>query len=152
LHWKNIEAYIYFEKLIEKKHSVGNHTFDHLNGWKTTNNDYNVNISLCENSIKNNTIGIRSLDSKIFRPPYGKIKSIQTKKLQHQGYKIIMWDVLSADFDQTITKERCLKNVVSNIKPGSIIVFHDSVKAFIEYTLPRVLDYIDKNGFQYEVI
>jgi hypothetical protein len=56
---------IYFEKLIEKKHSVGNHTFDHLNGWKTTNNDYNVNISLCENSIKNNTIGIR-LDSKFF--------------------------------------------------------------------------------------
>jgi peptidoglycan/xylan/chitin deacetylase (PgdA/CDA1 family) len=103
LHWKKYRSIpIYFEKLIEKKHSVGNHTFDHLNGWKTTNNDYN-NISLCENSIKNNTMGIRSLDSKIFRPPYGKIKSIQAK-IQHQGYKIIMWDVLSADFDQTITR------------------------------------------------
>jgi hypothetical protein len=66
LHWKKYRSIpIYFEKLIEKKHSVGNHTFDHLNGWKTTNNDYNANISLCENSIKNNTMGI-SLDSKIF--------------------------------------------------------------------------------------
>ncbi|MFT4983261.1 MAG: peptidoglycan/xylan/chitin deacetylase (PgdA/CDA1 family) [Flavobacterium sp.] len=152
---KNIEAYpSIFEKLIEKHHSVGNHTFDHLNGWKTTNREYNANISLCENSIENHTKEIRSLDSKIFRPPYGKIKFIQGKKLQHQGYRIIMWDVLSADFDQTITKEKCLKNVVSNIKPGSIIVFHDSVKAFknLEYTLPKVLDYIDKNGFQCEVI
>jgi peptidoglycan/xylan/chitin deacetylase (PgdA/CDA1 family) len=71
---------IYFEKLIEKKHSVGNHTFDHLNGWKTTNNDYNANISLCENRLKI-ILWNRSLDSKIFRPPYGKIKSIQAKKI-----------------------------------------------------------------------
>ena len=74
--------------------------------------------------------------------------------MKSQGYKIIMWDVLSADFDQTITKERCLKNVVSNIKPGSIIVFHDSVKAFknLEYTLPKVLKYLDENNFQCEAI
>jgi peptidoglycan/xylan/chitin deacetylase (PgdA/CDA1 family) len=79
---------IYFEKLIEKKHSVGNHTFDHLNGWKTTNNDYNANISLCENSIKNNTMGISSLDSKFF--PYGKINPYkQKKKLQHQGTRLL---------------------------------------------------------------
>lgn len=152
---KNIEAQpTIFEKLIENKHAIGNHTFNHLNGWKTSSNDYITNISLCENSIKSQTAKTNHSDSKLFRPPYGKITSIQAKKLINQGYKIIMWDVLSADFDQTITKEKCLKNVVSNIKPGSVIVFHDSVKAFknLEYTLPKVLDYLDKNNFKCEVI
>lgn len=152
---KNIEAHrSIFEKLIQKKHAIGNHTFNHLNGWQTSSDDYSANVSLCANSIKNHTIGTSNSASKLFRPPYGKIKSIQAKKLKNKGYKIIMWDVLSADFDQTITKERCLKNVTSNIKPGSIIVFHDSVKAFknLEYTLPKVLDYLDKNNFRCEVI
>jgi len=152
---KNIEAHpSIFEKLIQKKHTIGNHTFNHLNGWKTRNDDYIKNIFLCENSIKNHKVQINQSEPKLFRPPYGKIKSRQAKKLKNKGYKIIMWDVLSADFDQTITKEKCLKNVVSNIKPGSIIVFHDSVKAFnnLEYTLPRVLEYLDKNNFQCEAI
>ena len=152
---KNIEANpSIFEKLLQRRHSIGNHTFNHLNGWKTTAEDYSTNISLCADSIKNHSIEINNPQSKLFRPPYGKIKSIQAKKLKRQGYKIIMWDVLSADFDQTITKERCLKNVVSNIKPGSIIVFHDSVKAFknLEYTLPKVLKYLDENNFQCEAI
>jgi peptidoglycan/xylan/chitin deacetylase (PgdA/CDA1 family) len=152
---KNIEAHpSIFEKLTQRKHSIGNHTFNHLNGWKTTAEDYSTNISLCAASIKSNSIEINNPESKLFRPPYGKIKSIQAKRLKSQGYKIIMWDVLSADFDQTITKERCLKNVVSNIKPGSIIVFHDSVKAFknLEYTLPKVLKYLDENNFQCEAI
>jgi hypothetical protein len=92
--------------------------------------------------------------SKIFRPPYGKIKSKQAKELLKQGYKIIMWDVLSADFDQTISTDKCLRNVVSNVKPGSIIVFHDSIKAFknLEYALPKVLDYLDENNFIYETV
>jgi peptidoglycan/xylan/chitin deacetylase (PgdA/CDA1 family) len=152
---KNIEAYpSIFEKLIQKKHSIGNHTFNHLNGWETTTDDYNANVSLCENSIKKHKNEGGNSDSRIFRPPYGKIKPTQAKNLKNLGYEIIMWDVLSADFDQTITKERCLKNVVSNIKPGSIIVFHDSVKAFknLEYALPKALDYLDKNGFQCEAI
>jgi peptidoglycan/xylan/chitin deacetylase (PgdA/CDA1 family) len=152
---KNIEAYpSLFEKLINKKHTVGNHTFNHLNGWETTTDDYTANVSLCENSIEKYKNEISNSDSKIFRPPYGKIKPTQARNLKSQGYQIIMWDVLSADFDQTITEERCLKNVVSNIKPGSIIVFHDSAKAFknLKYALPKVLDYVDKNGFKCEVI
>jgi peptidoglycan/xylan/chitin deacetylase (PgdA/CDA1 family) len=152
---KNIEAYpSIFEKLIIKKHSIGNHTFNHLNGWETTTDDYTANVSLCENSIEKYKNEISNSDSKIFRPPYGKIKPTQARNLKSQGYQIIMWDVLSADFDQTITEERCLKNVVSNIKPGSIIVFHDSAKAFknLKYALPKVLDYVDKNGFKCEVI
>jgi peptidoglycan/xylan/chitin deacetylase (PgdA/CDA1 family) len=148
---KNIEAYpLIFEKLVQKRHSIGNHTFNHLNGWKNTTDDYDLNVALCDNSIKNHTTKDNKLSSKIFRPPYGKIKSIQARNLKNKGYKIIMWDVLSADFDQTITKEKCLNNVLSNLKPGSIIVFHDSVKAFknLEYTLPKVLDYLDKNNFK----
>ncbi|MEZ7505170.1 polysaccharide deacetylase family protein [Flavobacterium sp. Arc2] len=152
---KNIEAHpSIFGKLIQKKHTIGNHTFNHLNGWKTSDEDYTKNILLCENSIKNHKIEINHSEPKLFRPPYGKIKSVQAKKLKNEGYKIIMWDVLSADFDQTITEEKCLKNVISNIKPGSIVVFHDSVKAFknLEYTLPKVLEYLDKNNFQCEAI
>lgn len=147
---KNIVAQpALFKKIIDKGHAIGNHTFNHLNGWKTTTKDYLNNIVLCEQSIINHKI-----NSKIFRPPYGRINSIQSKKLRKQGYKIIMWDVLSADFDQSITNEKCVKNVVVNIKPGSIIVFHDSHKAFnnLKYALPKVLDFIDKNNFNYEII
>ncbi|WP_414000054.1 polysaccharide deacetylase family protein [Flavobacterium sp. W1B] len=147
---KNIDAQSsIFKKIINKGHAIGNHTFDHLNGWKSTTDEYNDNIALCEHSILNHKSG-----SKIFRPPYGKIKSAQVKMLKKQGYKIIMWDVLSADFDQTITKEKCLENVITNIKSGSIIVFHDSLKASknLKYALPKVLDFIDKNNFRYEII
>jgi peptidoglycan/xylan/chitin deacetylase (PgdA/CDA1 family) len=152
---KNIEAYpSIFTKTINLRHAIGNHSFNHLNGWKTTTNYYSANISLCANSISNLTLEANNKKSKIFRPPYGKIAPKQAKKLLKQGYKIIMWDVLSADFDQTISREKCLKNVISNVKTGSIIVFHDSVKAFknLEYALPRVLDYLDENNFIYETI
>ena len=88
----------------------------------------------------------------LFRPPYGKIKIAQAKRLRQLGYKIIMWDVLSADFDTSISKEKCLENVLENAMPGSIIVFHDSVKAFpnLEYTLPKALKYWSAKGFVFE--
>lgn len=148
---KNIEINpVSFKEIIDEGHAIGNHTFDHLKGWETTTEKYINNVSLCANSIS----GFKKEKTTLFRPPYGKIKSNQTKVLKAQGYKIIMWDVLSADFDQTISKEKCLENVISNIKSGSIIVFHDSVKAFenLKYTLPKVLDYIDENNFRYEVL
>lgn len=134
-----------FKKAIENGHSIGNHTFDHLNGWKTSTKEYIENFELCVNSISNPK-------SKIFRPPYGKIKSSQTKKLRQLGYKIIMWDVLSADYDTAITPEKCLENVLQNATSGSIIVFHDSVKAFpnLKYTLPRALEYLAAKGFVFE--
>jgi peptidoglycan/xylan/chitin deacetylase (PgdA/CDA1 family) len=152
---KNIEAHpLIFNKTIREGHSIGNHTFNHLNGWKTTTRDYLENIMKCENSIFNQNTEIQKTNPTIFRPPYGKIKPSQAKKLRQLGYKIIMWDVLSADFDQTITREKCLENVISNIKTGSILVFHDSEKAFknLEYTLPRVLEYLDENNFCCETI
>lgn len=156
---KNIEQHPeIFKKIVESGHATGNHTFNHLNGWKTEDKKYIENFELCETTISNLQSEINpdisGLKSKIFRPPYGKIKRVQAKKLRQKGYKIIMWDVLSADFDQSITKEKCLNNVISNTQSGSIIVFHDSVKAFknLEYVLPRVLQYLAENNFSFETI
>jgi len=139
-----------FYKIIQDGNSIGNHTFNHLNGWKTATDDYINNTKLCEiecqkNNIKNNTL---------FRPPYGKIKTSQSKKLRKLGYKIIMWDVLSEDYDNAVTPEQCLENVLKNVTSGSIIVFHDSVKAFrnLEYALPRTLQFLKEKGFVCEKI
>ena len=150
-----------FEKVINDGHSIGNHTFNHLNGWKTSTTAYLENVNLCESSILNLKSNpsvselvkqILNLQSKLFRPPYGKIKASQSKKLRKLDYKIIMWDVLSADFDTSISKEKCLDNVIKYTKAGSIIVFHDSFKAFpnLEYTLPKALKYWAEKGFLFD--
>jgi peptidoglycan/xylan/chitin deacetylase (PgdA/CDA1 family) len=139
-----------FQKIIDSGHAVANHTFNHLNGWETNNQKYLENISLCEVEIA----PFKHHSSKLFRPPYGKIGRKQANEIRNRGYKIIMWDVLSADFDTTIPPEKCLENVITNVQSGSVIVFHDSVKAFknLSYTLPKVLDFLDKNGFQCKTI
>ncbi|KIA87840.1 polysaccharide deacetylase family protein [Flavobacterium sp. AED] len=140
-----------FKKVINEGHAIGNHTFNHLNGWKTTTESYIENFIRCEKIIQK---FVTNLKSKVFRPPYGKIKTTQAKEIRRLGYKIIMWDVLSADFDQKLSKEECLENVLSNIESGSIIVFHDSIKAFknLEYVLPRTLAYLEKNDFICDII
>jgi peptidoglycan/xylan/chitin deacetylase (PgdA/CDA1 family) len=142
-----------FRKLQEEGHSIGNHTFNHLNGWHSKTDHYLENIILCENEMNVFSKEI-DLKEKLFRPPYGKLKPQQINGLKEKGYKIIMWDILSADFDNTISPEECAKNVLQNIKPGSIIIFHDSVKAFknLKYALPKTLDYLQKNGYQMKTI
>jgi peptidoglycan/xylan/chitin deacetylase (PgdA/CDA1 family) len=139
-----------FKKVIRQGHSVGNHTFNHLNGWKTSTAEYLKNTFLCEEQILESKI--YNLKSKIFRPPYGKIKASQAKRLRQLGYKIIMWDVLTADFDTTISGEKCLENATKSVTSGSIIIFHDSIKAFphLEYTLPKALKYFKEKGFVFE--
>lgn len=135
-----------YKKIIDSGHSIGNHTFNHLKGWKTKTEDYIENFLKAE-TIMDNT-------EKLFRPPYGKITPKQASAIKEKGYKIIMWDVLSADFDTTINPEECYKNVVENTKNGSIIVFHDSEKAStnLKYTLPKVLDYFSKKGYVFKRI
>jgi hypothetical protein len=93
-------------------------------------------------------------NSKLFRTPYGKIKKREATEIIKKGYKIIMWDVLSADFDSTITKEKCLENVLKNTKNGSIIVFHDSIKASekVRFILPKVLAYFSEKKFKFKAI
>lgn len=141
-----------FNQLIVDGHAIGNHTFNHVKGWNTPNKTYLKEVEKCEGMIQHYSIN-QNL-SKLFRPPYGKIKPLQSRKLRKLGYKIIMWDVLSADYKQTITKEKCLENVVKNVESGSIIVFHDSIKAFpnLEYVLPKTLQFLSENGYQCEII
>jgi peptidoglycan/xylan/chitin deacetylase (PgdA/CDA1 family) len=141
-----------FQKVIDAGHAIGNHTFNHLNGWNTNYHTYLTNIALCEESIAKRCSAFSN--TKLFRPPYGKIKSAAVADVKKQGYKIIMWDVLSADFDQSITPQKCLENVIGNTREGSIIIFHDSVKAFpnLEYALPKALKYLKEKNFRFETL
>ncbi|MBP4136522.1 polysaccharide deacetylase family protein [Flavobacterium geliluteum] len=139
-----------FSKIKSENHSIGNHTFNHLNGWKSDTKDYVKNIEDCAEILK----AKKNTTPLLFRPPYGKIKKGQSRILRNLGYKIIMWDVLSADFDQNITPQKCLENVVKNVKSGSVIVFHDSKKAAqnLKFALPRTLHYLKEKGFVFESI
>ncbi len=139
-----------FKKVVENGHTIGNHTFNHINGWKSGDTVYLENIEACRQSI----IKYGATESRLFRPPYGKIGRKQAKEVKRLGYKIVMWDVLSADFDTTITPEKCLQNVLKNAANGSVIIFHDSIKAFanLEYALPRVIEYLKENGFKFGTI
>lgn len=133
-----------YGRIKKEGHRVGNHTHNHLKGWKHKTSAY----------IENVDTAAQIIDSNLFRPPYGRIKKKQAKALLKKGYEIIMWDVLSGDFDKGISKERCLENVLSNTQNGSIIVFHDSIKAKdkLAYALPRVLTYFTNEGYSFKVI
>lgn len=150
-----------FQKIIEQNHAVGNHTNNHLNGWKTNTAAYLQNIEEAEKyfeayaTLKAVTLSaVEGRNRKLFRPPYGRLTFSQSKKIRKIGYKIIMWDVLSADFDPTVSNEKCLENVIRNIENGSIIVFHDSIKASekLKFVLPKVLEYYSAKGFEFKSI
>ncbi len=132
-----------FNEVVNRGHSVGSHTYNHLNGWETDNLQYLLNVKKAA----------QLSHSILFRPPYGKLKPKQAQFL-HKHYQIVMWDVLSGDFDQNITNEQVYKNVITNAVDGSIIVFHDSLKAKerMEYALPRVLEYYSERGFSFAAI
>lgn len=132
-----------FARVIKEGHGLGNHTFNHLNGWKVEDASYLENTQRCAEQVK----------TALFRPPYGRIRRSQVAALK-QAYHLIMWDVLSADFDPTITSEKCLKNVVDNAEKGSIVVFHDSIKAsnHLYHALPRTLDHFSKLGYRFETL
>jgi peptidoglycan/xylan/chitin deacetylase (PgdA/CDA1 family) len=134
-----------FKRIVESGHAIGNHTFNHLKGWKTDLNTYLENTHLCQTQFDSHNFPFVNL----FRPPYGKIKNSQANALYKLGYKIIMWDIISQDYDKTVSEEMCVKNVIQHVKPGSIIVFHDSVKASqnLKYALPIVLKFLNENGF-----
>ena len=148
---KNIEQHPdIFQGISNDGHAIGNHTFNHIKGWKTKTKSYHDEVVLCEETFK--TQNVKS--EKLFRPPYGQITPKQIKNLKELGYKIVMWNVLSVDWDNSITKETCLKNVINHTTSGSIIVLHDSVKASknMTYALPRILEYFTKKGFTFKRI
>ncbi|KJD32757.1 polysaccharide deacetylase [Tamlana nanhaiensis] len=143
-----------FNAVISEGHSVGNHTHNHLKGWKTPTETYIENTLEAQKAIDSHNQNSELRTQKLFRPPYGKITNKQGKQLINLGYKIIMWDVISFDWDKNITNQTCLNNVINNAKSGSIIVFHDSVKAQnnMQYALPKVLEHFAKLGFTFEAI
>lgn len=133
-----------FQKIITQQHTVANHTHNHLNGYKS-NDDLYINNILEANKI---------IPTKLFRPPYGRITKFQIKLLNDLGFKIIMWNVLSGDFDIKSSKEDCLSKVILNTTNNNIIVFHDSEKAFdkVQYTLPKILEYYSNQGYKFKAI
>jgi peptidoglycan/xylan/chitin deacetylase (PgdA/CDA1 family) len=137
---RNPETY---QRLLEKGHRTGNHSFNHLKGWKTGTAEYCENIKKAADLIR----------SDLFRPPYGKIKPLQINKLR-TDYKIIMWSVLTYDFDLLMSPEECLSLTLDHITDGSIIVFHDSEKARerMLFVLPRLLEAFSAKGFTFPVI
>lgn len=132
-----------FEQVKADGHAIGNHTFHHLRGWKTPDLQYIEDMQACQQLTQSN----------LFRPPYGRVKRSQAKLLKaaYPELKIIMWDVLSGDFDMSLDPEVCLKGVLKHTENGSIVVFHDSLKAFnrLEYVLPRALDAWSKAGYEF---
>lgn len=139
-----------FQKVIAGGHTVGNHTFNHLNGWKTPHDDYLANTGLCEQAMGQHS---SQPSSNLFRPPYGRMTKRQIRGLAGQ-YSIIMWDVLSGDFDRKLTAERCLAKTIQYTGNGSIVIFHDSYKAAgnLRYVLPRFLDHFASNGYLFKAL
>lgn len=132
-----------YAEIRKRGHSVGNHSFSHVKGFSMKPDSYLENIKEAREWI----------DSPLFRPPYGRILPAQVKLLQ-KDYRIIMWTVLSVDYNARISGEQVVRNVVENVGPGSIIVFHDSVKASknLYYALPKVLEFLSEKGYRMHAI
>ncbi|MBL4657701.1 MAG: polysaccharide deacetylase family protein [Flavobacteriales bacterium] len=140
----NVEKYKeVYDLVLADDHVVGNHTYSHKNGWKTRREKYLADVDKCS----------KVFSAKLFRPPYGKLRKSHYKRLK-EDYQIVMWDVLSGDFDRKISNEKCLSNVLDNARGGSVIVFHDSEKALkkLYYTLPKVLEHFSKLGYTFRAI
>lgn len=152
---KNVAANpIIYQRIINEDHSIGNHTYNHLKGWLTKNSIYIENILATEKVFLSQNPIPKTQNPKLFRPPYGKLKPSQGKALQKLGYKIIMWDVLTRDWDMAISKESVLNNIIKNTENGSIVVLHDSIKASknMLYALPKALDYFSKKGYRFKKV
>ncbi|MEJ0029263.1 MAG: polysaccharide deacetylase family protein [Bacteroidota bacterium] len=132
-----------FKKVVDARHVIANHTFDHMNGWKASASEYVRNTELCQTLLPK---------KRLFRPPFGRITRSQISSLS--DYKIVMWDVLTFDYDRSLDSEKCLRGSLKAVRPGSIIVFHDSVKAEknVTYVLPRFIDSCLSNGYSFHVL
>lgn len=141
-----------FKTIGSNGHTIGNHTYNHINGWKTRTDEYCNNVKQCHDEIENQMSNTYRSGISLFRPPFGRIKRDQIKKLEF--YKIIMWDVLSIDYNKNLSQEKCLRNTIAATREGSIIVFHDSYKAEknLTYALPRFIEHYLDQGFTFKAI
>lgn len=135
-----------YADILQDGHSTGNHTYTHVNGWKVSDEVYLREIGETSRQVRSN----------LFRPPYGRISHSQVRKINniYPGSQIIMWDVLSGDFDQGLSPGACLGNVLRHTGPGSIVVFHDSAKAMerLQFTLPAMLEHFTNAGYVFRSI
>lgn len=142
---ENVERYPEIAKsILNNGHTMANHTYNHLKGWNTSAQEYLSNVKLAAGIIHSN----------LFRPPYGRISRKQIALIKSAGYRIIMWNLLSCDYLKDLDKEKSLTKLIANTKPGSIIVFHDSLKAMenVKWILPRFLDKMTHQGFNFSPI
>jgi len=137
-----------FQRILTEGHGVGNHTYDHVDGWKMSTSDYAGEVSRCATLLHASGHKHRSL----FRPPYGKITRGKINSMK--DYTIVMWDVMTYDFDHRVTPEQCLTGALKAVRPGSIVVFHDSVKAGrnMMFALPRFLDGCRQLGYDFQLL
>jgi len=133
-----------YKEILLNGHQTGNHTYNHLKGWNTATKSYIESIQRCKQLV----------NSDLFRPPHGRITYKQVKALKKEGYRIIMWSVLTKDYNKTGNKDRLLKRAIRKTRSGSIIVFHDSEKAEenLFYLLPNFLDHFTGKGYSFELI
>jgi peptidoglycan/xylan/chitin deacetylase (PgdA/CDA1 family) len=148
-----------FQNIVINGHAIGNHTFSHLKGWKTKTKDYVENTRLCDRILKiqiqkSEIANQKSSIINLFRPPYGRMKPKQAKLLIDDGFQIVMWSILSVDWDKNVAETQCYNNVINNAISGDIVVFHDSIKASknLQYALPRVLEYYNNLGYKFKRI
>ena len=136
------------QEIINQGHVLANHTMNHLKGWQTSHDDYVKNTNKCQETLEEYST------SSLFRPPYGRITKRQTKSLKESGYEIIMWDLISYDYDEKININQALKQLIRNSKPGSIVVFHDSTKAWkqLKIMLPKYMQALNNQGYSFESI
>lgn len=132
-----------FQRILDEGHAVGNHTMNHVNGWKTSEANYLQEVQDCQ----------KLTGTDLFRPPYGRIKRKQVKMLA-ADFKIIMWSVISGDYDSSVSAEKCFSLVRKFLKPGGIVVFHDSEKARekVLEVLPRTLKHIREKGWNCQAL
>ena len=129
-----------YNRIKDEGHGIGNHSYSHLNGFRSTIRHYVRDVFKAR----------RYIDSELFRPPYGRIRGLARRILKTR-FRIILWDILSMDYDNSLAPRQVVRNVIGHMKPGSIVVFHDNLKARknLEYALPRILDYYSKRGYTF---
>jgi peptidoglycan/xylan/chitin deacetylase (PgdA/CDA1 family) len=132
-------------QIVQEGHQLGNHTFHHLNGWRTARQVYTENITACQRVLE------AAQPTTLFRPPYGRITRSQIREVWHA---IIMWDVLTHDYNRHLSAAQCLRQSIRATRPGSIVVFHDSLKAEknLRYVLPRYLQHFATLGYQFHAL
>lgn len=131
--------------IVERGHIVGNHSYNHTRGWLTTTEDYMASAYKAGQFLPH---------TRLFRPPYGRIAVREVRRMRSQGWRVIMWNNISEDYNPKVSPQRCAQKVIRHLKPGNIIVFHDSVKAApnMLYALPKVLEAIQKRGLKCDII